>query len=690
MSARAGAGPLARTCPHGPAVRGPLTLAEELHVLLLDRLRGGLVNASERNVRYAFAGAVLMDLAKQGRIDTDLKSLTVVDPTPTGDTILDPLLALIQEADSSDTVHWIERFSAPEIANRVRRSAAERLVAKGILRRDPGGEVTLDEYVSRTHRYPGVALPEGQDVVLRVMNVIFSEDIPTPEETMLIALVDACGIFAQILQKPELVERRERIALVRDLDLIGLDVRNAILAVSKPESEADQLRRAFFDGHATTQRKLPPMAPGALPLLGHTLRLRPIPSKALAEYYRSLGPVFRVRDLTGELTVLAGPEANSFCQRNSRSLFRSHGTYTPFFEGMDAQRIILSMDGEEHFKLRKAISSGFLADRFLARLPEIRDIVLGELPEDKSTVAIKAFGRLTAKSIGLACTGYLLSRRQVDDMDFFLRRLISATVLRGLPRFTMRTRRAKQAKAGFFDVFGSILSARLNDSEEGHGDVVDAMLELHRSNPQFLPEHELRVSCLGPIFSGLHTTASTGTSAMYLLLKHPEVLQRVRAEADVLYANGGPNPEKMNALDVTSRTVLETLRLYNPFNSVFRHAVNTFDFGGYTIPAGTRLFLPMSMPHCCHEFFPEPDRFDIDRYLPERAEHLKPGVYMPFGFGTHRCLGSAMAEVHLAFSLATILHHLNVEMDPPDYELKLVLDGFPAATRKFKLKCARR
>ena len=63
---------------------------------------------------------------------------------------------------------------------------------------------------------------------------------------------------------------------------------------------------------------------------------------------------------------------------------------------------------------------------------------------------------------------------------------------------------------------------------------------------------------------------------------------------------------------------------------------------------------------------------------------------MPFGFGTHRCLGNAIADAHLTFSLVTILHHLDVEMDPPGYEMKTAFHGVPAATRRFKLRCARR
>ena len=670
----------------------PLSLLEELHVLLLDRQAGGLIDIDDRKLRYAFAGAALMDLARENRIDTDLESLSVIDSTALDDEILNPLISMISRVnEQASTVHWIERFAAPEIANQIRRSVAERLVRRGILGRDPGGAIYLDRQVERTRRYPGVSEPEGQDVVLRVMNVIFSDDIPTPDETMLVALVDTCGIFENLLTKSEVDQRHKRIALVRDLDLIGSSIRNAILAVSKPESEHRSMTMAFLGPAARGRAKRPPMAPGALPVIGHSLRLRPVPTKPLADCYRSLGAVFRIRDLASEFTVLAGPEANLFCQKNGHWLFRSHDTYTPLFGGMDAQRIILSMDGEEHFKLRRAISSGFSGERFLARLPRITEIILGELPDNGSVVAVDAFTQLTAKSIGLACTGYVLSTAQVNDMEFFMRRLIAASVLRILPRFMLFTPRVRRAKTGFFDVFTDMLRARLDSKdEEDRGDVLDAMLELHRANPQFLPEQELRVSCLGPIFSGLHTTASTGASAMYLLLKHRDVQERARAEAVDLYANEGPTPEKLNALDVTSRTVLETLRMYNPFGSIFRQAVNTFEFGGYTIPAGTRLFLPISVPHCCPEFFPEPDRFDIDRYLPGRAEHKRAGVYMPFGFGTHRCLGSAIADTHLKFALATILHHMDVEMEPPDYEMKIIMGGVPSPTRGFRLKFAHR
>ena len=78
-----------------------------------------------------------------------------------------------------------------------------------------------------------------------------------------------------------------------------------------------------------------------------------------------------------------------------------------------------------------------------------------------------------------------------------------------------------------------------------------------------------------------------------------------------------------------------------------------------------------TVPHYLPEYFPQPERFDIDRYLPERNEHRQPGAYAPFGLGPHRCLGNGFAEVQIAVTLATIMHNVELVLDPPDYELQI-------------------
>lgn len=221
------------------------------------------------------------------------------------------------------------------------------------------------------------------------------------------------------------------------------------------------------------------------------------------------------------------------------------------------------------------------------------------------------------------------------------------------------------------------------------GDLVDDILELHRTDPQLLPEHDLVSALIGPFIAGLHTAASVAAFMLYSVLKHEEVLARVRPEVDRLFSDGGPTPEKVRAMDVTHRVVLETMRMYPVAPVVLRQVVNTFDFAGYTIPSGAQVMVATSVPHCCAEHYSEPERFDIDRYLPERAEHLVPGVYAPFGLGTHRCLGDGFAEELLTVTLATILHRVDLALDPPGYEIRMDFSKMPSPDRRFRIRVVR-
>lgn len=143
-------------------------------------------------------------------------------------------------------------------------------------------------------------------------------------------------------------------------------------------------------------------------------------------------------------------------------------------------------------------------------------------------------------------------------------------------------------------------------------------------------------------------------------------------------------------MDVTHRVAMETLRLWRVAPALVRTVVNSFEFAGHVIPAGTTVMCATTVPHVLPEHFPEPERFDIDRYAPERAEHRVPGVYAPFGLGTHRCAGNGFTEVSLALTLATMLHRTEITMHPPNYTLKMGYSPLAAPKSSFKIVIARR
>ena len=200
-----------------------LRFAEEITLLMLNDEDGGFVRVPGWSMQCAFVGAVLMDLALENRIDTDLRRLVLIDPTPVGDDLLDPTLALIAQAtETHDARHWVDHLA--DRAEEFREGALARLVERGILRREDDRFL----WVFQSRRYPVIDGEAEREVKLRIMEVLFSNEIPDPRDIVLICLVDACGILRELLSARELERASERIGQVRKLDLIGQAVSKAV------------------------------------------------------------------------------------------------------------------------------------------------------------------------------------------------------------------------------------------------------------------------------------------------------------------------------------------------------------------------------------------------------------------------------------------------------------------------------
>ena len=192
-------------------------------LLLLHDENGRFERVPDWSLGYALGGGVLMDLALENRIDTDLDSLILVDDTPLGDSLLDPTLADIAAAeDRRDARFWVERTAGR--ADEIREEALARLVKSGIL------EEQEDRFlwVFRSRRYPVVDGRAEREVKLRIMEVLFSDEIPDPRDVVIICLADACALFRQLLSKQELERASKRIEQVTRLDLIGQAMSQAI------------------------------------------------------------------------------------------------------------------------------------------------------------------------------------------------------------------------------------------------------------------------------------------------------------------------------------------------------------------------------------------------------------------------------------------------------------------------------
>ena len=248
-------------------------------------------------------------------------------------------------------------------------------------------------------------------------------------------------------------------------------------------------------------------------------------------------------------------------------------------------------------------------------------------------------------------------------------------------------RRARRRVEGLFE---RVLSAHVPALRAGETpNLSDTLIEMRRASPDFITDANLFVDSMGPFLAGGDTSSSATSFMLYSLLKHPDVLQQVRDEADKLFADGEPTASGINDMPVTHRAVQETLRLHPIVPIMVRTVANSFEFAGYWIPAGTPVWVAMPVAHHLPELYPDPERFDIDRFLPERREHGSPGAYMPFGFGPHSCLGQGAAQTQMALITATILHKAEIALDPPDYRMKLDSIPVPTPNRSFKIRLLR-
>ena len=199
-----------------------MRFAEEILLLLLRDEGGKFVAVPGIALDNALAGGVLMDLALENRIDTDPERLILVDPTPVGDSLLDPTLAAIAGGEQRDALYWVGQTALR--AAEIRREALSRLVERGILEHDEGRFL----WVFRSRRYPIVDGRAEREVKLRILGVLLSDEIPDPRDIVIIGLADACGLLPQLLPKGENDKARARIDQVRKLDLIGQATSRAI------------------------------------------------------------------------------------------------------------------------------------------------------------------------------------------------------------------------------------------------------------------------------------------------------------------------------------------------------------------------------------------------------------------------------------------------------------------------------
>lgn len=203
-----------------------LGFVEEIVLLQLDDAGGKLVEPPSPVTAIVLSGAALMDLALRDRVDADIERLFVVDPTPTGDDILDDVLRHLTGAGTEFSAVAAIEWIASQTKD-YRQRAIDRLLAKGILHEENGCFVqTLDNHV-----YSGGEDREPREIKARLRRILLTSEIPEPRDVVLVCLIEACSLLRLLLDAEEIAATRGRVEQLSRLDLIGHAVTQAVAEI---------------------------------------------------------------------------------------------------------------------------------------------------------------------------------------------------------------------------------------------------------------------------------------------------------------------------------------------------------------------------------------------------------------------------------------------------------------------------
>jgi cytochrome P450 len=220
-----------------------------------------------------------------------------------------------------------------------------------------------------------------------------------------------------------------------------------------------------------------------------------------------------------------------------------------------------------------------------------------------------------------------------------------------------------RAVAALDEVVYRLIDERRRSAVEG-GDVLSTLLSVRDEAGEPMSDRQIRDEVVTLLVAGHESTGATLSWLLYLLSRYPMVAARVKAELAEVLGGRTPTFQDLPRLQYLSLVLKETLRLYPPFWMLTRTPVADDVLSGHRIPAGSILMFSAYVTQRRPEFWPNPEAFDPERFLPERSEGRPPFAYFPFGGGPRLCIGARLAEMQSLLVLAAVLQRYDFHAVP--------------------------
>ncbi|WP_063795314.1 cytochrome P450 [Streptomyces silaceus] len=441
-----------------------------------------------------------------------------------------------------------------------------------------------------------------------------------------------------------------------------------------------------------------PLAPGALPLIGHGLRLAQRPLQFM-DSLREHGPVVRIQLARTPAYVVTDPALTKEVLVTGAADYAKGGRIIDALRVFFGDGLATVADGDTHMKNRRLMQPMFnrahIATRGDAMIEQVREIV-DSWPEDEPRDTLADMTELTLAAFLGALFGTDLPAHLQDDflalMPPIMRGTIRQTLLPGwVNRLPLPANRAHAERVArlrrlidqAIDHRTAALDAQKSAPAKGSADAVGegevpaaaaqcphvgttgttgagtgtpdtGLFDTLLTAPEPLSRRQLQDEAITLLTGAIETTSTTLAWALYEIDKNPEIRHRLQEELKTVCGGDGPlRHEHLDQLTYTRAVLQESMRQYGPAWLVTRTATRTLTLGGHRIPEGADVVYSPYLHQHDPAVFPHPARFDPDRWS-ERPDAATRGSFLAFGAGRRNCIGEAFAWTELLIVLATI------------------------------------
>ncbi|WP_213451357.1 cytochrome P450 [Rhizomonospora bruguierae] len=358
---------------------------------------------------------------------------------------------------------------------------------------------------------------------------------------------------------------------------------------------------------------------------------------------------------------------------------------------------LLTSEGELWRKQRKVIQPSFQSRRIAAQISVVAEEVAVLVDRLRAASGpVNVITEMTGLTLGVLGRALLDADLTALDSigDSFAavqdQAMFELATLSAVPTWIplARQRRFRRARRDLQRIVDELVARR--DDVAGRDDVLSRLILSTGAEPDSrVRRQRLRDELVTLLLAGHETTASTLGWTLYLVDGHPEVRERLHAEATGVLGDRLPVYEDLQRLRYTTMVVQEAMRMYPPVWLLPRRSKRADQVGPYHVPPGSDVVVSPFTMHRNPRFWPDPDRFDPLRFDPESTVDRPRYAYIPFGAGPRVCVGSSLGMMEAVVALAMLCRELRLVRVPthavvPEPMLSLrVRGGLPMTVHPF-------